>query len=196
MTTTPRPGTAEGLLRRVVPAVVAALVVPALAGCDLGSPADPSPAAGTDSTAFPSREVMYDVEHYMTTNGVRQAFVEADTAYLDPDSSFIEMRSVRMDVYTEEGRLRAEVTSEDGELDPATERLVARGDVLVEIAGTGRTIETEELHYDPRSDRMWSDVPTVMREEGRVVRGTGFESDGRFEHVTIENARTEGGVGS
>ncbi|MBI4519379.1 MAG: LPS export ABC transporter periplasmic protein LptC [Gemmatimonadetes bacterium] len=151
-----------------------------------------SPVASAELVSLPADQVVYGLSHYMTTQGVRQAHVRADTAYFYEDSATVQMRGVTMTVYGELGQDRAVVTSAEGWLDSRTELMRARGRVVVVSQDQDKRIETEELFYDPRGDRIWSTVATLLREGGRTLRGSGFESDGQLQNIRVTDARSEG----
>ena len=139
--------------------------------------------------------VIFGLVSYMTSEGVREGLVRADTAYVFNDSSKLVLRRLHITFYDEDGRERATVTALDGELKQGTDEMVARGDVVLLVRTDGRRIETQELFYDPGADRIWSDSATVMTEaDGVVTRGTAFESDIEFERVRVENIRGGGNV--
>lgn len=152
------------------------------------------PVVAEELLELDAANVLFDVRHVMTDEGVRQALVRADTAYTWQDSTSMALRGLELTVYTEEGRERAVVTGERGLLDRTTDRMVARGNVVLVIPDGNRRIESAELHYDPQNDRIWSDSATVMRQDGRIVEGTGFESDAQFLDLIVRDARTRGGV--
>lgn len=151
-----------------------------------------SPVASAKLMNLPADNVLYGTTHYMTADGIRKAQVRADTAYVHEDSATVRMRGVEMTVYNEQGRERATVTAGGGWLDSRTERMTAWGKVVVVSRDQDKRIESEELHFDPRGDRMWSTVPTVLREGGRTIRGSGFESDAELNNIRVTDARSEG----
>jgi lipopolysaccharide assembly outer membrane protein LptD (OstA) len=72
--------------------------------------------------------------------------------------------------------------------------MVARGDVILFVHQDDSRIESQEIHYDPSTDRIWSDSATTRTDErGAVTRGTAFESDLDFADVRILNVRGGGG---
>jgi hypothetical protein len=71
--------------------------------------------------------------------------------------------------------------------------MVAIGNVVL-ITNNLRKIETEELHYDPNTRRMWSDVTTRHTYEGRVQIGDSFQSDDEFTRVVVQNPRGDVGI--
>jgi len=102
---------------------------------------------------------------------------------------------MRVIFYNEDGTERATVTADMGEMDENTDRMLARGSVVLLMHEDGRRIETAELNYDPNQDRIWSDSATVQTlADGSVTRGTAFESDLDFTNVRITNPR--GAIGN
>jgi LPS export ABC transporter protein LptC len=158
-----------------------------LAACE--GPTDATGAAG-DLPNIEADLVNFGMVSYLTSKGVRQGRIDADTAYVYNDSSNIQLRGMHVVFYAEDGQERATVVSERGELDQISDRMVARGNVVLTIPEDGRKIESAELQYDPDRDMIWSDSATVQTlPDGRVTRGTSFESDLSFENVTIANPR-------
>jgi hypothetical protein len=69
--------------------------------------------------------------------------------------------------------------------------------VILVITEGNKRVESEELHYDPNGDRIWSDSATTMIEPGRVSEGLGFESDLNFRRTVVGpgSIRNTGGGG-
>lgn len=160
-----------------------------LSGCDrLGQDL----LAGEEVPELPANNVLEGVVHMVTVDGVKQALLRADTAYLHEDSSTFDLRNVDLTVYDESGRQEAHILSATGVLDTRSNAMVARGDVRVTTREQDRRIRTEELHYDPDRNRIWSEVATTMVEAGATINGTGFTSDARFRNVEITGATARG----
>ena len=139
--------------------------------------------------------IIYEMDDYMEAEGIRSGRIRADSAYVYNDSSVVQLYGMEMTLYHEDGRDRAEVTAERGTLHQRTEKMVARGDVVVQMAGTPERLETPELHYDPSSNRIWSDSATTrILPDGRTSTGTCFRSTLELTDVTICNPR--GAVGA
>lgn len=152
------------------------------------------PVASQDLREIEADYVALDLEQYITTDGVREAKVVADTGFVYSDSSKVHLRVVHLTVFDEQGREIAVVTSRSGVLDTETQHMIARGDVVLTVHEGNRIVESEELHYDPRRERIWSDSASVYREGDTVLRGTSFESDLQFSNVRVQNARGTGDV--
>jgi LPS export ABC transporter protein LptC len=148
----------------------------------------------SDYEPLPADNVMIGVEHVMTSNGVRQSVLKSDTTLMFNDSSMIHLRVVNLIMYTPEGAVRARLTSTTGELDQNTNRMVARGNVVLVVEGPqGRTVWSEELHYDPQQKRLWSDVRTrTVTARGEELIGEGFTADDEFRNVSVRQPRGTG----
>jgi len=169
--------------------IAAALV--GLLGCQDGAT---TPTSAEETPEMQADQIMYGVEHRMTSEGIRRAVMFGDTAYMQQGGGQIDVVGVRMVFYDENGRQTGNLTSGTGTFQTRGGSMVAEGDVVLRTEGDGteRILETQKLHFDVNGDRLWSDVDVTMREGGRTIRGTSFTSDGRFENVTIQRAATSG----
>lgn len=166
--------------------LIAGFAVALLAACDAAT-TTPEPGAGFRE--LPADHVMLDVEQYMTDDGVRRGELHADTAYVYVDSAKVELRKVHLLLFNPDGQQSADLTSRKGALDQRTNAMVARGDVILVARQGSRRIETQELHYDPNSHRIWSDVSTTMQQNGTRVTGDGFTADDQMQNVQITHPR-------
>ena len=140
-----------------------------------------------------ANQVTLGMKMKMTENGITRAEVFADSAITPPGQTLTELRRVRLEFIMPSGA-RGKLTSKTGEYDPGTEVMVARGNVVLIVPGEKgkgtRTIKSEELHWDQRGDRVWSDKATSMEEDGRTLYTANFTSDSRFQNVQGTNARS------
>src|SRR5690606_20151212 len=70
----------------------------------------------------------------------------------------------------------AHLTSNRGDFDPVRDAMVVRGSVVLENAERTRRMETEDLHYLPARDSVWSPVRSVYYRSGLEVRADSFVS--------------------
>jgi len=140
---------------------------------------------GEEPAALPADKVVIGMRHYITAQGIRQALLRADTAYFYDEKKPIELRKVDLTIYRSTGEVAATVTADSAQIDPRTEAVQARGNVVVVSPDQGQRIESDELHYSPADDKLWSDKPTTYVRDGKVTRGEGFTSDGRGENVKV-----------
>lgn len=153
-----------------------------------------SPTATVGYADIPADQIIVNMEQYVTDAGRQRAVLRGDTAYIYEDSAKAHVIKVNMTLFNEDGGERAQLTAREGDFSSTTQAMVARGNVVLVTRGpTPRTIESEELHYDPNTKRIWSTKPTVMREGASILRGTGFEADDQFQNVRVTNARSSGG---
>jgi LPS export ABC transporter protein LptC len=152
-----------------------------------------TPTAATDYTSIAADQIVIGMEQYVTQQGQKRAILRGDTAYVFEDSAKALVKKVNLTLFDEAGRESAQLTSREGDFHNATQAMIARGNVVLVTRGADpRTIESEELHYDPNTKRIWSTKATTMRSAGTVVRGSGFTADDRFQNVNITNASGRG----
>lgn len=137
---------------------------------------------------LPADQIMIGVRHAPTEDGIRQALGVFDTVYVYNDSSVYHLRGVELEIFSEEGRPAARVTSVSGRLNTATDAMVAIGNVVL-ITPEGDRIETEELHYDPVTHKIWSDVTTRYVEDGEEMIADSFTADDKFQRVDFTRLR-------
>jgi len=177
---------------RTIAMVVVVACLPVFGACQETTDA---PVAAPELQELGADLVYYGMESFLTAEGVREGRIRADTAYTYAEVGEVHMRGMELVLYEEDGRARATITAREGEMEDGSDRMVARGDVVLVVHSDGRKIETAELHYDPDRDRIWSDSTTVQTlPGGRVTQGTAFESDLDFTEVRIENPR--GSIGA
>ena len=151
---------------------------------------DASEAATTEFEEMDADEVLYGVSHNMTNNGVREALLTADSMFSWRDSSSTYLMGLTLQVFDERtGDEQATITADRGSLDMAGNKLRAIGNAVLDIPDQDRQIRTEELYVSPDADRIWSDVPVVMREAGCEIEGNRFHSDMAFREVKLWGTR-------
>jgi len=141
--------------------------------------------------------VIQGLRHLITLDGIKEGEIFADTAFFYRDSSLYHLRKPELILFTESGARRAQITADRGRFNPNTREMLAQGGVILVITEGDKRIESEELHYNPNGDRIWSDSATTMIEPGRISEGFGFESDLNFRRTVVGpgSIRNTGGGG-
>ena len=106
-----------------------------------------------------------------------------DTVYVFNDSSTYRLKGVSQQLFDAEGRPSATIRSDSGTLNLATNAMIALGKVVLVTAKQCR-IESEELHYDPQSRRVWSDVFATFVAGDRRATAQSFNADDQFINVS------------
>jgi LPS export ABC transporter protein LptC len=166
---------------RLAVATLALLVIAGLAACQDGSEA----VAGSGFRSLPADQVVFQLETDIKDLGVLRARLHADTAHIWEDEAHTLMFPLDLKLYDDNGGEAAHLTANEGELDSRTNKMVARGNVILVTTDGNRRILTEELHYDPRTKRIWSDVHTVIYEGDSRAEGQGFQADDQLSTVEI-----------
>jgi LPS export ABC transporter protein LptC len=163
------------------------LGLPALAACG-GGPSGPAVAVDANSN-----QVTVGMNLKITEAGRMKADLFADTAVTPEGETRSQLKRVRL-TFFEPGRAPSRLTSRTGEYDQSNGMMTARGDVVLITQGDKgqRTIKSEELHWDQRGDRVWSERETQVEEAGRTFWTQGFNSDSRFTNVQGTNGRSSG----
>jgi LPS export ABC transporter protein LptC len=157
-------------------------------GCSNGT----KPTA-TITAADTADQVLIDMTHYVTNDGVVRARVRADTAFFYQGTQQAEMRNVHITFYDTDGRETSTMTAREGTYHWASGDMEGRGNVVVVGAGDGRTLRSEVMRYRQATNQVSSDKPFVFDGPGRHVEGEGFTSDPEFRNVTAQRPRGTGG---
>jgi LPS export ABC transporter protein LptC len=160
---------------------IAAAALAVLAACGGGE----DPVSGTGFRDLPADHVVLDLSTDIKDMGALRARLHADTAYIWEDSAKTLMFPVDLKLYDKNGAQTAHLTADEGELHSQTNRMVARGNVVLVTVDGDRRILTEELHYDPQRERIWSDVHTVMFEGETRLEGAGFRANSEMTDVEV-----------
>ena len=158
---------------------------------------DPTPVASPPLLETGADMVIQGLRHLITLDGIKDGEIFADTAFFFRDSSLYHLRKLELILFTESGARRAQITADRGRFNPNTREMLAQGGVILVITDGDKRVESEELHYNPNGDRIWSDSATTMIEPGRISEGFGFESDLNFRRTVVGpgSIRNTGGGG-
>ena len=169
---------------------VACMVLLAACGVE-----DTGPVVSPELEAMQADQVIFGLEHLLQVNGVREAIVKADTSYHFRDSTVVYLRGhFELRSFDDQtGAGRAVLTADQARLDQANSSVTARGNAVLVVVEIDREIRSEEIHYDPERNRVWSDSATCSREGDKVVEGSGFSANLEFTLVEVTNPRSRAG---
>jgi LPS export ABC transporter protein LptC len=174
-------------MKRLVPLILGAAV-----GSSVACTNDVRPTA-TITAADTADQVLIDMNHFITGDGVVRARVRADTAYFYQASQTAELRNVHITFYDADGRAGSTMTAREGTYHWASGDMEGRGNVVVVGASDGRTLRSEVMRYRQQTNEVSSDRTFVFDAPGRHVEGDGFVSDPGFRNVTATRPRGTGG---
>ena len=140
-----------------------------------------------------SNQVTVGMNLKISEAGRLKADLYSDTAVTPEGETRSQLKKVRLTFY-EPGRQPSRLTSRTGEYDQTTGMMTARGNVVLITQGDKgmRTIKSEELHWDQRGDRVWSEKSTTIVENGQTLISDGFTSNSAFTNVQGKNAVVQG----
>ena len=178
--------------RRGVPSIFLTLFLDVLCLTSFGCSNGVKPTA-TVTAADTADQVLIDMTHYVTNDGVVRARVRADSAFFYQNSQTAELRNVHITFYDKNGNESSTLTAREGTYHWNTGDMEGRGNVVVVGAGDGRTLRSEVMVYRQANNQVSSDLPFVFNGPGRHVEGDGFTSDPEFRNVTALRPKGTGG---
>lgn len=155
-------------------------------GC---TPSDTEGVGPTDLEATLADQIVYGVRQNMTSEGIREAILEADSMFIWEDSSHVHIEGLRLTVFNEFGSEQATIVALRGKLNESSSELTALGDVVLTIPEGNREVRSQELKFAPETDRIWTDSAVVMTEGNCVVEGDRLQADMDFNDVRIWGTR-------
>jgi LPS export ABC transporter protein LptC len=161
-----------------------ALWVMAVAIACRGDGTAPPQATGS-SMLDTADQMMFGIRTILTDQGVRNAELEADTAFFFDENTRIELRGVKLTFHTRTGERNSVLTSREGTYNTRQSQMEARGNVVV-VSEDGRRLTSEQLKYEQMRNEISSDSAFVLTEPGRRVEGIGFTSDPNMNNVRVQ----------
>jgi LPS export ABC transporter protein LptC len=158
------------------PPLAFAAAVALLAGATACGPDSQAPPTTASSIADSADQVIFGLSTHVSQEGVRQATLDADTAFMFDDATRLELREMRLTFFTTQGTQSAVLTAREGTRNTRTNEMEARGDVVL-VSEDGRQLMSEQLRYDEAADQISSDSAFVSIENGRRLEGIGFRAN-------------------
>jgi LPS export ABC transporter protein LptC len=150
--------------------------------------------AATGTAADSADQTMWGLTQYLTKNGVKQAFLQADTAFMYEASGRVDLVHVKVTFYSEQGEAISVLTGRIGAYFTRNNQMWARDSVLVVRLADQARLKTGFLEYDPTRNEVRTDRPYVADKASQHVEGDhGFTCDPGFTNCTTVGARGNAG---
>jgi len=153
--------------------------------------------AGTRTTqpnaaADSADQVMTGVNTVLTSAGVRQANLEADTAFVYENNGRTFVKKVKVTFFTPEGVQQSVLNADSGWYEARSGNMEGRGNVVV-VRADGSRLNTSRLLYEPQKNQVSTDQFYTYVSGEQHGQGTGFVSDPSFKNITTHRLRGTGG---
>jgi LPS export ABC transporter protein LptC len=149
--------------------------------------------AAVEAAADTADQLLIRMTHYITQDGIRKAFLEADSAFLYETAGRTDLKKVKVTFFGLAGDTSSVVTSLRGTYDWRTGKMEAIDDVVVLLSNGGR-LTTSVLRYDQAKNEVSTDQHYVYVAPDRNMVGQGFVTDPSLS--TFRTTRPRGAAGS
>ncbi len=142
----------------------------------------------TGTLADTADMVMYGMERGVFEDGIKRAWIVADTAYTYQNTQIMEFRGLRVTFFDRTGAQTSVLTAGEGTYRIQLESLDARRAVRV-VTTDNKRLSSEFLAYDRTANLVRTDSAFTYESGTEYVEGNGFVSDPEFRNVTIQQPR-------
>jgi LPS export ABC transporter protein LptC len=142
--------------------------------------------SGSPSNEYPDQE-SWNAKMYFTRDGKRQAVLTA--GYVAKYSSkhyTLLKKSVRVDFYDSDGKVKSVLTSQEGKVLDDTQDMIATGNVAL-VSNNGTHLYADELLWDNKLSKIRSKVPVKITTKTDTLFGDTFLSDPDLVDYEITN---------
>ena len=137
---------------------------------------DETPMGERISTGERARQVLEGAVMRETSVRGLLYVLRAERALTYEEDEPTRLEGVTLRFYDGDEAVRSVLTSKSGYVDPKTDLLVAEDSVVV-VTPKGERLETHRLEWDPKTERVRTDLPFVLYREEDIVTGVGIEAD-------------------
>ena len=137
-------------------------------------------------------QILFGLKLYLTNNGVRQAYLNADTAFYYESTGRQILKKVHVTFFSPTGDSTSVLTSRQGFYWTRTNIMEAVGDVVV-VRKDGARLTTSELWYDQAKNEVHTDSAYVFNSTDKHGSGSGFTSDPTFTNIQSRGVRGTAG---
>ena len=149
--------------------------------------------AATATAADSADQTMFGLTQILTKDGVKQAYLQADTAFMYEATGRVELRHPKVTFYSVQGEPQSVLTGKEGTYFSRTNQMNARLDVLVVRTADQARLRTDFLEYDPAKNEVRTDRAFVADKGAQHFEGLGFVCDPGFTNCTSKQTRGSAG---
>ena len=168
--------------------IAALLVAVALcgSGCTDTSKVEPNTVKPLDPHAEIPSQISYNTAMNFSSAGLMRAILHAGRVQtFDTKHYTLLDSSVRVDFFDKLGLHSSRLTSRMARINLMTNNMTAYDHVHI-VSDSGTVVDTDSLEWDNSKQTLHSDAAVRIAEKnGRITKGTGFESDQSLTHYTI-----------
>jgi LPS export ABC transporter protein LptC len=119
----------------------------------------------------------------MTSSGLRQAVILADTLYVFEKEDSTSAQNLKVDFYNAQGQYQSTLTALKGLVRQKLQVFSVWGNVVV--ANDTSRLETDSLNWDAKRNLITTDDFVRFQRNKDVITGYGIEADNRLDNVRI-----------
>jgi LPS export ABC transporter protein LptC len=149
--------------------------------------------ASATMAADSADQLIWGLTTILTKDGVREAYLSADTAYEYDAPGRVDMVGVKVTFYSADGVPESVLTGKQGTYWTRTNQMSARDDVIIVRQSDGARLRTNFIEYDPSQNQVRTDKPYVADKGAQHISGVGFVCDPAFVNCTSQ--QTHGNAG-
>lgn len=154
----------------------------------------PDPIQQMAEVADSADQLMIGLTMHMTNLGVRQAILEADTAFVYENTGITELKRVKLTFFSETGVQTSVLNANEGTYRGRQATMEGRGRVVV-LRQDGARLTTEYLRYEQAKNEVSTDSAYTFIQGDRRGEGVGFVSDPSFRDLRTQNVTGRSGGG-
>jgi LPS export ABC transporter protein LptC len=147
-----------------------------------------------EAAADTADQLLIGLTQYITQDGVRKAYLEADTAFLYENTGRADLKKVKVTFFGLDGDTSSVVTGKTGSYDWRTGRMETRDDVVVLLSNGGR-LTTSVLRYDQAKNEVSTDQPyDYVAPPNQHMRGGSFVTDPALSRFRTQQPKGRAGA--
>ena len=147
---------------------------------------DPESVKGFINTDNLPIEKLEGAEMLQTQNGILNVKIIAETIerFEDIQPQLVFSNGLEVIFYNDSGLVRSVLKAENAEIDEINNIMTASESVVL-TSSQGEKLETEELIWDERENKIYTDKKVIITTAKELIQGEGFESKPDFSEYSI-----------